>query len=301
MRDLIFPVSTTGSVISALRYELARLRGLRSLRGVVLVAVTSSALLTLLAARQMVGLGRPLQPRPPSVHVGALASQTDLSHALSHAFGLASYLQLQYTPMPGDGAWVVSGGVAGMVLPGIAAALGAAWFGAAAIGYEYRYGSGLLTFALVPRRGSLLVAKILVAAAFGALLSLGTTAAAYGTARLGFHVAGTQIGLPVALIAPEPREVALAALGGVLGVFAGAVLRVRVLATLSALVGCALVAAFVPRSSSLAVPYLAEAVRYTVRLVPTLSYATAADLLVGVPLVVWAWAGLVAVRRRRVV
>jgi hypothetical protein len=301
MRGLIFPVSTTGSVIGALRYELARLRGPRSLRGAVLVSLTSSALLTLLAARQMVGQGRPRQPQSRSAQIGALASQTDLSHALSHVFGLASQLQSHYTPMPGDGAWVVAGGVAGMVLPGIAAAFGAAWFGATAIGYEYRYGSGLLTFALVPRRGSVLVAKIVVAAAFGALLSLGTTAIAYGTARVGFHVAGMQIGLPAALIVPEPREVAMAALGGVLGVFAGAVLRVRVLATLSALVGCALVAAFVPRSSSLAVPYLAEAVRCTVRVVPTLTYSTAADLLVGVPLVVLAWAGLVAVRRRRIV
>ena len=298
MRALIFPVSTTGGVISALRYELARLRGVRSLRGVVLTALTGSALLTLFAARQMVGLGRPLQPQPRSARVGALASQTDLSHALSHASGLVS--QLQYTPMPCDGAWVVAGGAAGMVLPGIAAALGAAWFGAASIGYEYRYGSGLLTFALVPRRGFVLVAKTVVAAAFGALLSLGTTAVAYGTARVGFHVAGTQIGLPAGLLAPGPREVAMAALGGVLGVFAGAVLRVRVLATLSALVGCVLVAASVPRSSSLVVPYLVEAVRYVVRVVPTLTFATASNVLVGVPLVVLAWAGLVAVRRRRV-
>jgi hypothetical protein len=190
-----------------------------------------------------------------------------------------------------------------MVLPGIAAALGAAWFGATSIGYEYRDGSGLLTFALVPRRGSVLVAKIIVASAFGALLSFGTTAVAYGTARLGFRVAGmqTQVVLPAALLVPGLREVAMAAIGGALGVFAGVVLRVRALATVSALAGCALVAGFLPGASSPVVPYLAEAVRYIVRAVPTLTYATASGLLLGVPLAVLASVGMVAVRRRRVV
>lgn len=299
MSALRSPALIIGSVISALWYELARLRGVRALRGVVLSALASSALLTLPAARRMSELTprllpQPLpQPRSPSV--GSLESQLQLNHALSHV-GLA----LQYTPMPGDGAWVVAGGVAGMVLPGIAAAFGAAWFGATSIGYEYRHGSGLLTFALAPRRGAVLVAKIVVAAAFGALLSLGTTAVAYGTAGLGFRVAGTQVALPPALLAPGPREVAMAALGGVLGVFAGAVLRVRVLAMLSALVGCALVAAFLPRSSSLTVPYLAEAVSYVVRMVPGLTYATVSYLLLAVPLLALALGGSVAVRRRRV-
>ena len=295
MSTLVSPVSTTGSIVSALRYELARLRDVRSLRGTALAALVSSVLLTLLAARQMIGLAHPLSPRARSAPVGSVASQPHLSHAVSHVSGLVS----QYMPMPGDGTWVVAGGVAGMVLPGIAASFGAAWFGATSIGYEYRYGSGLLTFALVPRRGSVLIAKTVVAAAFGALLSLGTSAVAYGTARLGFHVAGTQVLLPPALLAPGPREVAMAALGGALGVFAGAVLRLRVLATLAALTGCALVAAFLSRSSSFAVPYLAEAVRYIVRTVPTLTYATAADLLLGAPLVTLALAGLVTVHRRR--
>lgn len=295
MSALISPVSTTSSIVSALRYELARLRGMRPLRGAALTALVSSALLTPFAARQMIGLGHPLSPQAPSAPVGSVASQPHLSHAVSHASGFMS----QYMPMPGDGAWVVAGGVAGMVLPGIAAVFGAAWFGATSIGYEYRYGSGLLTFTLVPRRGSVLVAKTVVAAAFGALLSVGTTAVAYGTARLGFHLAATQVALPTALLAPGLREVAVAALGGALGVFAGAVLRVRVLATLVALAGCVLVAAFLPQSSSLVVPYLAGAVRYIVRAVPTLTYATASDLLLGAPLVTLALAGLVAVHRRQ--
>ena len=268
------------------------------MRAVVLSMLAGSALLTLPAARQMVGLAHPSPPETRSARSAALAGQLDLSHALSHASGFV----WQYLPMFGDGAWVVAGGVAGMVLPGIAAALGAAWFGATSIRYEYRDGSGLLTFALVPRRGSVFAAKIVVAAAFGALLSLGTTAVAYGTARLGFQVARMQqqVVLPAGLLAPGPREVAMAALGGALGVIAGVVLRVRALATVLALVGCALVAAFLPGSTSPAVPYLAEAVRYIARVVPTLTDAIASGLLLGVPLALLALAGLVAVRRRRV-
>ncbi len=259
MRTLFWPVSVVGNVFRALRYELARLRGVRLIRGVVLAALVVSALLTLPAARQMAWLVPPQTPR-----------------------------------------WVIGGGVAGAVLPGFVAALGASWFGASSIGYEYRYGNGLLTFALVPRRGSVLLAKTVVAAGFGALLSPATTAVAYGTARLGFQVAGTHVALPVALLAPGAREVAMAALGGVLGVFAGAVLRVRVFAAVAALAGCALVAAFLPRSSSPAVAYLGSAARFVVRLVPALTYRTVSELLVALPLAALALAGLVAVRRRRV-
>jgi hypothetical protein len=259
MRALSWPVSVVGNMFSALRYEVARLRGVRSMRGVVLTALVASALLTLPAARQMAWLVPPQTPR-----------------------------------------WVIGGGVAGVVLPGFVAALGAAWFGASSIGYEYRYGSGLVTFALVPRRGSVLLAKVGVAAGFGALLCPASTAVAYGTARLGFQVAGTRVALPVALLAPGPREVAMAALGGVLGVFAGAVLRVRVFGAATAVAGCALVAAFLPRSSSPAVPYLGEAARFVVRVVPALTYGTVSELLLALPLAALALAGLVAVRRRRV-
>lgn len=294
MRVLIWLISAIGSVISGLRYELARLRGMRSLRGVVLSALGGSALLTLPAARHMVGLAHPVPPLPRSSHPDH--AHLDQSQA-SHTIALAS----QYTPMHGGGAWVVAGGVVGMVLPGAVAAWGAAWFGATSIGYEYRHRGGLLTFILVPRRGSVLIAKVVVAAGFGALLCLGTTAVAYGTALLGFHVAGTHVSLPAALLAPGPRATAIAALGGALGVFGGAVLRARTVATVSAVAGCALVAAFLPRSASLAVPYLDETARYVVRMVPGVTYTAVLDLLLALPMAVLVLAGLVAVRRRRVV
>jgi hypothetical protein len=285
VKALISLISLIGNVISAFRYELARLRGIRSMRSVVLSTLGGSALLTLPAARHMVGLVHPVPPLPRPSHLGSAYSN------------LAS----QYTPMHGGGAWVVAGGVAGMVLPGAAAVWGAAWFGATSIGYEYRYRGGLLTFTLVSRRDSVLIAKAIAAAGFGALLCLGTTAVAYGTALLGFRVAGTRVALPVALLAPGPRAVAVAALGGALGAFGGAVLRARMVATVSALVGCVLVAAFLPRSSSLVIPYLGKAARYVVRLVPGVTYTGVLDLLLALPLAGLVLSGLVAVRRRRVV
>ncbi len=314
MRALLSVFSILGSVISALRYELARLRGVRSLRGVVLSAMASSVILTLLAARRMIGLAHSLPWPPHPSHVGH-------SH-LSYVSELLS----QYTPTHGGGAWVVAGGVVGMVLPGVAAAWGAAWFGATSIGCEYRSGGvggsrgvggggggagggrggggsggGLLTFVLVPRRGSVLVAKVVVAAGLGALLCVGTTAVAYGTARLGFRVTGTHVALPLTLLVPGPRAVALAALGGALGVFGGAVLWVRVLATVSALTGCSLVAAFLPRSTSLAIPYLVKAAQHIVHVVPGVTYASVMDALLTLPLAAMVLSGLVAVRWRRVV
>lgn len=296
MRALSWPVSFIGSVIGALRYELVRLRGVRSLRGVVFSALGGSVILTLPAAREVVGLGQVLPPQPRSAHSGSLVGQAALGDVVSRASAFGS----QHVPVHGAGAWVVAGGVAGMVLPGIAAAVGAAWFGATSIGYEYRHGSGLLTFTLLPRRGSVLVAKVLVAAVFGALLCLGTTVVAYGTAWLGFRVAGVRVALPAGLLAPGPREVAVAALGGALGVFGGAVLRARVLGVVAALAGCALVAAFLPRSVSLAVPHLGSAARYVVRAVPGVSYGTASELLLGLPLAALVLMGLVVVRRRRI-
>jgi hypothetical protein len=245
----------------------------------VLLGLLSSAVLTFPAARQIVGLARPLPPL------------------------LAQRLVLSQTPTPahGGGAWVVAGGTVGTVLPGIAAAWAAAWLGASSIGYEYRYGGGLLTFALVPRRGAVLIAKAIVAAGFGALLCVGTTMVAYGTARLGFTLAGTRVVIPLSLLTPTVWEVAMAALGGVLGVFGGAVLRMRALATVAALAGCALVAAVLPGSSSPAAPYLAEAARYSARAVPGVTSAAALDLLPVLPLLVVLVGGWVAVRRRRVV
>lgn len=303
-------VSVIGGVTSALRYELARLRGVRSMRGVVLSSLAGSALLTLPAARHMVGLMHPVPPLP----VGRLSGpghgdpggggrghvpldSSQLNHQLSHAFAFVS----QYTPTHGGGAWVVAGGLVGMVLPGAAAAWGAAWFGATSVGYEYGYRGGLLTFTLVPRRSSVLMAKAIAAAVFGVLLCPGTTIAAYCTAMLGFRVAGTHVVLPAVLLAPRPRAVGVAALGGALGVFGGAVLRARTAATVSAVAGCVLVAAFLPRSSSLAIPYLGAAARYVVRLVPGVTYTAVLDLLLALPLAALVLSGLVVVRRRRVV
>jgi hypothetical protein len=270
---------TTASFIRALRYELVRARGLRSTRGIALLALIGSAIITLPAARQIVGLAHPL---PPS-----LAHRLALSH--------------QPLPTHGGGAWVVAGGTAGMVLPGIVAACAAAWFGASSISYEYRYGGGLLTFALVPRRGAVLIAKAAVAAAFGAVLCAATTLVAYGTARLGFTLAGTQVTLPATLMTPALRSVALAALGGALGVFVTVVLRLRVLAAVVALAACALAAAALPASPSPAAPYLAEATRQAARLVPGVTYPAVLDLSLALPLLVVTLTGLVAVRRRRVV
>jgi hypothetical protein len=98
-----------------------------------------------------------------------------------------------------------------------------------------------------------------------------------------------------------PRELGMAALGGALGVFAGAVLRLRMLATAVALAGCALVAAVLPGSSSQAVPYVARAVRYAVRTVPGTTSAIVLSVGLTLPLLVVVLSGLVAVRRRRVV
>lgn len=286
--------------LGALKYELVRLGNLRSVRGAAFFALIGSAVLTLPAARRLVGLAHPLPPAPPvpqprlsllsfgsadSVRPGTWT--TDLLH--------------QYSPTHDGGAWVIAGGVVGMVLPGAVAACTAAWFGATSVGYEYRYGGGLLTFALVPKRVSVLAAKAAVAAFLGALLCLGATTAAYWTARLGFRVADVQVALPLHLMLSNPRAVFLAALGGVLGVVGGALLRVRLLATVAALAGSALVAVFLPHSTSLAVPYVAEAAQQATRFVPGIAYAKMLSLLLALPLVALVLSGLVAVRRRRVV
>jgi hypothetical protein len=272
-------MKSTTSMLSALRYELVRVFTSRSTRGVTLLSLLGSAVLTLPAARQVVGLDRPL---PPS---------------LVRQFTAAN----QPLPSHGGGAWVVAGGTIGLALPVAAAVCGAAWLGATSIGYEYRYGGGLLTYVLVPRRGAVLLAKVVVAAGFGVLLSVAARAVAYGTARLGFTLAGTKVLLPAALLAPAPREVAMGALGGALGVLAGAVLRLRAVATLVAVAGCALVTAGLPGSSSGAVPYLARGVRDVARVVPGVTYGMVLNAALVLPPLVVVLAGVVAVRRRRVV
>ena len=294
-------LATASGIVGALKYELVRLGSLRSLRGAAFFAFLGSAILTLPAARHMVGLAHPVPPGPPvptpSLSLLSLAS----SAGVPSASGWSTALLHQYSPMHGGGAWVVNGGVVGMVLPGAVAACIAAWLGATSIGYEYRYGGGLLTFALLPRRVSVLVAKAVVAAFVGALLCLGATVVAYWTARLGFKVSGVEVALPSQLMLAGWRPLALAALCGALGVLGGAVLRLRLLATAVALAGGALVAVFLPRSTSLAMPYVAEAAQRAVRLTPGITDTAALGLLLALPLGVLMLSGVLAVRRRRVV
>lgn len=289
------------SLVGALRYEFVRLGNLRSIRGAVFFAFVASAVLTLPAARHMIGLAHPLPPAPPvpvpRLSLRSLVSTVDVPAAASWS---ASLLH-QYSPTHDGGAWVLAGGVVGMVLPGAAAACSAAWLGATSIRYEYRFSGGLLTFALLPRRISVLVAKAVVAACFGAVLCLGTTLVAFWTARLGFKVSGVNVALPPHLMLADPRSLALAALCGALGVVGGAVLRLRVLATTAALVAGALVAVFLPQSTSLALPYVALAAQRTQRFVPGISDTAALGLLLALPLLLLMLSGVLAVRRRRVV
>ncbi|MGH3416264.1 MAG: hypothetical protein ACRDSS_07345, partial [Actinocrinis sp.] len=141
----------------------------------------------------------------------------------------------------------------------------------------------------------------LVAAVLGVALCFAASVVAYWTARLGFRLAGTQVVLPRALMVPAGRAVGLAALGGSLGVLGAALLRVRILAAFAALLGCSLVAMFLPGSLSVAGPYLARGARDLVRWVPGVTYSAVLDLALAVPLLVLALGGLVATRRRRIV
>lgn len=312
-------LATARAFIGSLKYELVRIGNPRSLRGPALFAFFGAALLTLPAARHIVGFPHPQSPLPilPPTHPMQPVARPGLSlFALGRAVSSgtvigtpvtpisgpawASALLNQYSPMHGGGGWVVAGGVAGMVLPGAAAACAAAWFGATAIGYEYRCGNGLLTFVLLPRRAAVLVAKTAVAAGVGALLCLGATVFAYSTARLGFRGTGVRVALPLHLMLPDPRAVALAALCGALGVVGGVVLRSRLLATVVALAVCSLVAAFLPHTTSLAAPYIANAALRAAHFVPGVNFTSALVLMLTLPLTVLMLSGLVAVRRRRV-
>ncbi len=196
----------------------------------------------------------------------------------------------------GGGAGVVAGGVVGAVLPAAVAALGAAWIGASSIAYEYRYRGALLTYVLLPRRGTVLLAKCIAAALFGALLCLATTLVAYGTARLGFAVAGTKIDVPMRPMVPASREIVMAALCGALATAACAVLRMRLLALFASVAACVILAALIPGSTSPLIPYAGRAARLAAVDVPWVSIR---DVLAVSALLWWA-AALVAVRRRRV-
>jgi hypothetical protein len=196
----------------------------------------------------------------------------------------------------GGGAGVVAGGVVGAVLPAAMAALGAALIGASSIAYEYRYRGALLTYVLLPRRGMVLLAKCIAAALFGALLCLATTPVAYGTARLGFAVAGTKIDVPLRLMIPAVREVVTAAMCGALATAACAVLRMRLLAVLASVAACVILAAMLPDSASPLVPYVGRVARLVAADAP---WVPIRDALAVSALLWWA-AALVVVRRRRV-
>jgi hypothetical protein len=264
------------STISALRYELARTAGARATRAVALLALLASAVLTLPAARQIVGLV-PAAPGHPALpgHRG-------------------------WQPPPfGHGAWVVAAGVVGALIPGAVAACGAAWLGASSVKDEYRHGNALITYALVPRRRAVLVAKAIVAVFCGAFLCAATTASAYAMARLGFEAARTKVAMPLGLLVPAPRAVAFSSLAGVVGVLGGAVLRLRVLTAALALAVCGVAHAVLPGSSSPAEPRLSNAVR-KVSPLPGMTSPAVLGLALGLVLFVLAVSALVAVSRRRV-
>ncbi|HEX4791215.1 MAG TPA: hypothetical protein VH372_22325 [Actinospica sp.] len=248
------------SVWAAAEYEATRLRTHRSTFGVVGLAMFGSALATLPAARAAVNSGY------PQAHV----------------------------------AWVVSGGSAGMILPGTVAVLGTAWLGAGLVVEDYRYGIGLTTYTRLPRRGATLFGKLLVALVLGLWLAASTRLAAYLTALGGFALARgssaaehVSIALPLAL--PTPAEYVFAGLGGVLGVLCAPVLRLRVLAVPAAWLATAFVAALMPGSRS---PYTQDVVYGMMRLglpVEQTALALPEALVLGLLLV-----ALVSVCRRRI-
>lgn len=221
-------MSALRSVWNAAEYEATRLRTRRSTLGAVGLAMFGSALATLPAARAAVNSGY------PQAHV----------------------------------AWVVAGGSAGMIMPGTVAVLAAAWLGAGMVTEDYRYGIGLTTYTRLPRRGTQLFGKLLVAVCLGLWLAATTRSAAYLTALGGFALArgssaAEHVSLGVVLALPTLPEFAFAALGGALGVLCAPVLRLRALAVPAAWLATALVAALAPHSRS---PYTQDVVYGMVRL-----------------------------------
>jgi hypothetical protein len=197
-------------------------------------------------------------------------------------------------------AWVVSGGSAGMILPGTIAVLGAAWLGAGLVTEDYRYGIGLTTYTRLPRRGAQMLGKLLIALCLGLWLASSTRLAAYLTALGGFALArgssaAEHVSLGVSLALPTPPEYVFAAFGGVVGVLCAPVLRLRVLAVPAAWLVTALVAALTPGSRS---PYTQDVVYGMVRLglpVEQTAIVLPEALVLGLAL-----AALVALRRRRI-
>lgn len=183
------------SLARALRYELFRLRTTVSIRVLTVLALLAVALITLPAARD-------------------LSAQPGGSR-------LAGY---------GAISWVVGGGRAGAVLPGCVAGAVAAWLGASSVDYDYRHGTALALYASIPRRGAVLLAKALVVATFGIMLQLAASALAFGTATLGFVMAGSGRSLPAGAALAAPAALVAAAGCGVFALLLTSVVRVRLVA-----------------------------------------------------------------------
>lgn len=267
------------AVRRAARYEATRLATRRSTLGVAGLAVFGAALITLPAAR---------------VAVTSAVPQSRIG-------------------------WVVEGGSIGATLPATAAVLAAAWLGAGLVTEDYRFGLGLSTYSRLPRRGSGLAGKVVIAGGVGLLLAVVTRVAAFLTALGGFALAHSTTGTPstlgtsgitagtgslaatgslspaYVLALPSLKELLFAVLGGAVGVLCAPLLRLRLLAVTGAFGLCALLAALAPGSHS---PYTLPVVRFllTVGLPVTPTALLVPELVLGVLVC----SALLAVRRRRV-
>ena len=248
------------AVRRAIGYEVTRLATRRSTVGVAGLAMFGSALVTLPAARAAVTWGS------PQARVG----------------------------------WVVSGGSLGTVIPAAAAVVGAAWLGAGLVSEDYRFGLGLSTYSRLPRRGTGLLGKLVVGAGLGLLLAIVTRVAAFLTALGGFALAHSTAASRTASVSyllalPTFGEVFFAMLGGVVGVLAAPLVRLRALAVGAACGAVAAFATIAPHSQS---PYAPLAGR--VLLFSGLPFLPTVMVLPGVALFALTCAALLAVRRRRV-
>ncbi|HEV2638423.1 MAG TPA: hypothetical protein VGX23_24975 [Actinocrinis sp.] len=187
--------ATMSSYLRALRYEAYRLRTAPSARVLAGLALLGAGLATLPAAQALGG------------HPGGLGQA-----------GLA------------DVAWVVDGGRLGAVLPGALAAVAAAWLGASSLDYEYRHGMAVSLFASIPRRGTVVLAKISLVVVFAAVLELAGAGLAFGATSLGFGMAGFPRPLPAAAAFATPAELVSAVLCAVLSLLLATIVRVRLFA-----------------------------------------------------------------------
>jgi ABC-2 type transport system permease protein len=263
-------VTPLAGVRDAVRYEFARLRSTRSTRTATVLALLGSALLTLPAAR----------------HAAEFAGPTGFGHGPASA-----------------AARVVSGGAVAHVLPVAAVVLAAAWVGAASVADEYRHGSAQLMFLILPRRSTVLVAKVLVSAVFGAVLCLLGHVVAFGTARLGFVIASSAVEVPARLALPgSALPPIIAALGGAVGVLAAASLRFRLLAVPVAVACCAAVTAVVTGAVDPASTYLSTAANSISQFATQIGLprnAVSAQVIPAAAIIALALAAVLAIRRRR--